>query len=207
MKKLGKILICALFALALTVGGCLIPAYAASDADVTDDGANGAQEYSDSEENPFEMLWSGVLNNSEKIMCALTLAGSVVLTFLYKKGLLPFLSRGLSAIAAALSGIKESTDQYAQKSGKDFSDISEALGRSESAIGGISERLSALERTLDEAGSAREQTEAIRAVMSAQVELLYDILMNSAIPQYRKDAAGERLTEMKAALATKSTEA
>jgi hypothetical protein len=41
----------------------------------------------------------------------------------------------------------------------------------------------------------------MKTIMSAQVDMLYNIFMSSSLPQYSKDAVGERISEMKAALA------
>ena len=214
MKKLKSYVLCAALSVALVLGICCVPALAAEDtgtaieaSEPADSSSESAVSVTDGEvsedearKNPFEMLWQGVLEHTEQIMCALALAGSLVLTFLYKKGLMPFLTRALAAIGSTLSGIRESTDVYAQKSGKELSDISEALVKSESIIGTVAQRLTQIEAALDDERRSRDESESLRAVMCVQVELLYDILMNSAIPQYRKDAAGERLLEMKSTL-------
>ena len=50
-------------------------------------------------------------------------------------------------------------------------------------------------RTLEAKGS-----EDTRVILSAQVDMLYDIFMTSALPQYQKDAVGERIAAMRGAL-------
>ena len=37
-------------------------------------------------------------------------------------------------------------------------------------------------------------------MVKAQIDMLYDVFMSSALPQYQKDAVGERIAKMKEAL-------
>ena len=37
----------------------------------------------------------------------------------------------------------------------------------------------------------------MKALMSAQIDMLYDIFMTSSLPQYQKDAVNQRVKEMK----------
>ena len=37
----------------------------------------------------------------------------------------------------------------------------------------------------------------MKALMSAQIDMLYDIFMTSSLPQYQKDAVNKRISEMK----------
>ena len=40
----------------------------------------------------------------------------------------------------------------------------------------------------------------LRLVVDTQIDMLYDIFMSSALPQYQKDAVGERIAKMKGAI-------
>ena len=46
-----------------------------------------------------------------------------------------------------------------------------------------------------------ENTEELSVIVGTQIDMLYDIFMTSALPQYQKDAVGERVAKMKEALA------
>ena len=109
---------------------------------------------------------------------------------------MPFITRAVEAIGTALGGMKESTE----KNGSELGALGAALGKTETAVEKIGEHLTAIEGTLSGMKSDAGERERFKAIMDAQVNLLYDIFMNSSIPQYQKDAVGERIAEMKGAL-------
>ena len=63
------------------------------------------------------------------------------------------------------------------------------------------EELSGRVSTLCDNLSAKEKledcTEKVRIVILSQIDLLYDVFMSSALPQYQKELIGERVVKMK----------
>ncbi len=151
--------------------------------------------------NVFAELYALFVKYIGEIMCALTLAGSLILTLLYKRGLMPFMSRTVGAIGSTIAGIKASTDDYAKKSCNDMNEIKSALDTAATATEGLAKRLGAMENALENAATSKSDGELFRAAIECQSSLLYDILMSSSIPQYQKDAVGEKLGEIKKRLA------
>lgn len=152
--------------------------------------------------NVFEQLYIAAGEHLSEIMCALTLAGSLILTLLYKKGLMPFLTRAIDAIGAALGGVKDT----AERSGVELGAFGETLKSTEQAISRLSEHISGIERELALIKEDENGRERFKVVMGAQVELLYEIFMGSALPQYQKDRVGESIAEMRAALGARTEE-
>ncbi len=150
--------------------------------------------------NIFESLYELLGEYIGEVMCALTLLGSLILTILYKRGLMPFMTRTVGAIGSTIAGIKESTESYAVKSGEDLGEIKASLCKAQSAVNQFSERLIAIEQSLTALGIDKSDRELFNSAIECQSTLLYEILMSSAIPQYQKDAVGEKLGAIKSAL-------
>ena len=51
---------------------------------------------------------------------------------------------------------------------------------------------------LDALEDERDERKKLTAVLSAEVDMLYEIFMSAALPQYLKDSVGERIAKMKA---------
>ena len=70
-----------------------------------------AADTSDTSSNIFSKVYAEVSEYAAEIFSALTLIGSLVLAFAYKKGLLPLISGALSAISKTLSGVKSRAEE------------------------------------------------------------------------------------------------
>lgn len=157
---------------------------------------------------PLTAVYSVLMEHSAEILSALTLVGSVIIAFTYKKGLLPILSAALTRISGGVSGISESvsaiTDSQTEERGEMREAMSGVMGTLKelhavtdtlaSGIGSLEKRLAALE------GDGRDK-ERLTAVMTAEVDMLYEIFMQSSLPQYSKDAVSEKIKAMRESLA------
>lgn len=158
---------------------------------------DSSDEVSDAYSNTLENVYKTVKEYATEIFSSLAFIGTVIVAFIYKKGLLPVITRATGAISSLVSKLRDenaagqksaddklrlATDQLASLEG-DISDIS-------SALRSVTERLEGCE-TLE-----REQKH-IAKVMIGQIDMLYAIFMSSALPQYRKDEVGERISAMK----------
>ena len=72
------------------------------------------------------------------------------------------------------------------------------------AINDITKKLEMLKKDLSVAiegmksnGIDKSERERMRIIMQGQIDMLYDIFMTSALPQYKKDEVGTRINEMK----------
>ena len=147
--------------------------------------------------NPFEAVFETVKEHSDTIFSALTLIGSLVLAFTYKKGLLPALGASIGQIGDSVKKISDATEMSIVKSEGAIVDIDERIRD----IGGLFERLEERMKDLNDKLAAveeeRERGETTRVLMRSQVDMLYDIFMTSTLPQYSKDAVGEKIAAMK----------
>ena len=160
-----------------------------------------AEEYEAKEENLLSKIYAQICEYSGEILAAMTFAGSLILAFAYKKGLLPIVKTSLLSIGNALGKMKDSVSENAEM-GKALGEKLECgLEKAKEVIDGLGDKVDALELALSEKLSEESEKERFKFIMQAQIDMLYDIFMSSALPQYQKDAVGERIAEMKGALA------
>ena len=154
----------------------------------------------------FEVLYSEFIEHSEKILGALTLIGSLILAFAYKKGLIPVVRSGLNALMEAVAGIKEKT----QENDMIYTEFSEILtGRldnTEKTLESLGTRIDGLTDSLKSAEDTLDENAKLRIIMSAQVDMLYDIFVCSSLPEFQKERVCERIKEMKEALGGNANE-
>ena len=164
----------------------------------------------DTDGNLFTRLYSEISSYASEILCALTFVGSMILAFAYKKGLLPLIERSLVSIGNAIGKIKDTTHDSAEKTARLSEDIEEKLTGATLLLDSLSKRIGALEDSLKESleneSEARLEKKQLRLVFDTQIDLLYDVFMSSALPQYQKDAVGEKVARMKEALRRDETD-
>lgn len=148
-------------------------------------------------ENPFEAFFNTVKNYATEIFCALTFVGSLILAYAYKCGLIPIIKGGIGALSTTVSHIKEAAERSEEKTGEIGKTVAERLGSAEATLDGISELLSEMAEKLDKLEADGNEKRKMRAVMSAEVDMLYSIFMTSALPQYQKDEVGARIAKMR----------
>ncbi len=159
----------------------------------------------DTADNVFSIAFEKISIYSAEILCALTFIGSLILSYAYKKGLLPLIRGALSGIGAAVAKIEERTQKSEECTSGIENALTERFNTLETVFGMIGERIELLEKSLDsikESDAARAyDKENLSLIVATQIDMLNDIFMTSALPQYQKDAVGERVRMMKEALA------
>ena len=192
MKKKLKYL----FITALLVTFTVCFAVSASADEIHEEDANEAVE-----ENLFATVYSEVSKYAGEILCAMTFAGSLILAVSYKKGLLPLVKGSLISIGNAIGKIKDTTDVGIEKSAElnaSFDGAKEVLTELADKVDTLD---SMLKQRLEEEDAVNKEKEALKLILRSQIDMLYDIFMTAALPQYQKDAVGERIAAMKGALA------
>ena len=149
------------------------------------------------EKNVFELGYEAVLAHSDEILSALSFLGAVTVGFAYKKGLVPTLNEALARLRGTVNGIKESTEQAQKERDTEMKLLKTGLTGLEDTIADCTEAMSAVDRRLSDIGEDAAQLSSLKAVMRAQVEMLYDIFISSALPEYQKESVGMRINEMK----------
>lgn len=157
------------------------------------------------EENVFTTVFLGVKEYATEIFCALTFTGSLLLAYAYKKGLLPLVESTLVSIGNAVSKIKERTEASEESSLAIASSISNELNKAQDLIKNLTKRVDVMSEAITEVKDGEllknRENQSLCIIVGAQIDMLYDIFMSSALPQYQKDAVGERVAKMKEALA------
>ena len=213
MKNLIAIIFAVVLALGITATSVCASQVPASDVSKTDTDATETvvteieeADAEKTEENPFAAAFSVIEEHADKILSALTLIGSLVLAFTYKRGLLPTLSKALGSIGGSVKSIGESTDKSLAENSVALTEIKGRINDVGTLFENISADVSALNDKLACYEDEKNNAIAMQEIMRAQVDMLYEIFMTSSLPQYAKDSVGERIAEMKTKLSCEDTE-
>ena len=156
------------------------------------------------EKNIFSTVYEEITSHATEILCAMTFAGSLILAFAYKKGLMPLLKGSLISIGNSISKIKDDTTENAERNAKLGESIEVGLESAMATLGILTKKISELDLALNERlaseDDASREKEEFKLILTSQIDMLYDIFMTSALPQYQKDAVGERVAKMKGAI-------
>lgn len=184
-------------------------AVSASDSDPTSLAEPGGEtentgEETEAGENLFAIIFSTVEDKAAEIFSVLTLISSLVLAYAYKKGLFPLIKSALTSLNGSVNKIKESAESELQKNEAIGGEVKEKLSDFEKLITAAGDRLALIESKLDE--NENRQDKELKTIISAQIDMLYDVFMSSSLPQYQKDAIGQRVVKMKEALGENETD-
>lgn len=157
------------------------------------DGTTEAQK----SQNFFELIFEKAKAHSEKILSAVAAIGSLFLAFTYKKGLLPALKTGIDNLRDSVVKLKKESEAQSESSSSLLITASEQLKNAEDMLTSLSSRLSELEVALRENAESKDEREKFKLILLSQTDMLYDIFMTSSLPQYQKDAVGEKIADMK----------
>lgn len=158
---------------------------------------NTTYEKGDISENPFEEIFSTVLDHSSEMFSALAFIGTIIVAYFYKKGILPTLSKALTGVSTALDSVGEKTDGALGPIITKTDEIADTTAFVKSSLDGVVCSLEELEKSLDSLKESENERHAYSTIMLSQVDMLYDIFMSSALPQYKKDEVGERICKMR----------
>lgn len=167
---------------------------------------NISNEASAAEENIFDSIYREIEENADKILSALSFSASLIIAFAYKRGLMPAVKNTANSIANSVNKLKEENDKGITALDSTAKEISDKLQNTEDRLSELILSLEKIENELKETEEEKKNSADVKSIMSAQVDMLYEIFMTSSLPQYRKDDVGARISEMKRALGTKENE-
>ena len=162
-----------------------------------DSGADTAK--GEGDKNPFMLLYGAICESAPVIMSALAAIASMILAFCYRKGLTPMLKDALGGMMSAVNSLKSGVSESDARAKEITDALGERLDAAEKAVARISELLDGVSRS-------DEGLCGISAVMSEQVELLYDLFMQSSLPEFKKERIGKRVAAMRAKLSAPEVE-
>lgn len=110
---------------------------------------------------------------------------------------LPPSENGIGAIGGAVSQLKDSAESHSKHQDELLTEFSERLCRAEEVLERFGRAIDEITEKTEDGQHAAEDRANMKALMSAQIDMLYDIFMTSSLPQYQKDAVNKRIGEMK----------
>lgn len=191
MKKLLLFGVCLIITIALTLS-LSVTAFASDEAIETTE--------TDTDGNGFSEAFNLVAENSDKIFSILAFVSSIAVALAYKKGLIPIINQGLSAMKKSADNFEAGAGESLIKAEKAIGFLTDRFVSCENTVDSISASLSQLSERLLNIENEKDERETFKTVMLSQIDMLYDIFMQSGLPQYSKDALGEKVAKMKKSL-------
>ncbi len=148
-------------------------------------------------ENIFEIIYGYAAAYAAEIFSFLSLIGTVVISWFYKRGLLPSVKSALSTLGSAVGRIKDSSERVCEAQKEDSERISERLSGIEQTLRSYGDEIKELYSHLITEEEMLEHKEKTNLLLLSQIDMLYDIFMTSSIPHYQKEATGERINKMR----------
>lgn len=159
--------------------------------------ADSSAEESDTGKNALEGIYDTVKEYATEIFSSLAFAGTVIVAFIYKKGLVPVITRTSGAISTLVSKLRDENAAGQKNANEKLRLATEQLSSLEGDISDVASALCTVTERLAGCETLEREQKRIADVMKAQVDMLYAIFMSSALPQYQKDEVGERISAMK----------
>ena len=151
-------------------------------------------------ESIFAEIYTALCDNADEIFSILSFIGTLIVGFAYKKGLIPLLSGAVKRIGDSVEKLREDEASNLASSNERIEDIKNQVVLLDEAVNSLSENLSELGGRLESKKESQSERENMRLILTEQIEMLYDIFMASSLPQFEKEAVGERINKMKEAL-------
>ena len=164
---------------------------------------SATDEAAEAEPGIFTSLFTYFEENSEKIFSALSFIGSLFIMITYKSGLLPLVERGISSLAGGVKKIGERAEELGGENSALSEALKEKLDRTEELLERMQNSLKEVDSRLEKSEADSASREHVSTVLMAEIDMLYEIFMAASLPQYLKERVGERVSEMKRALAEK----
>lgn len=147
--------------------------------------------------NIFNQIYDAAVLHAAEIFSLLSLIGTMAVSYFYKKGLLPSVKNALSTLGGIVSNIKDTSDKQHADQLSSARELDERLCEFEKTLEGYAKTLKDMETRLIAEREVYLQLEKTNVILSSQIDMLYDIFMTSALPQYQKEATGERINKMR----------
>lgn len=173
----------------------------ATDSDVTSPSGGGeAANAEENEQTLFSIIYEEAKKYAGQIFSILACIFSGCLMLCYKKGILPLIKGGITALRGGVDALGKEAEKQTEGSLAASQLIGEKLEQAEGFLSTLSQRIEEFGEKLSTLEASDKSTAAFRRVLSAQVDMLYEIFMNASLPQYEKDRIGEMIGEMRASL-------
>ena len=153
------------------------------------------------EENELSILFDALSENSDKIFSLLAFVSSMIVIFIYKRGLIPLVNTGLCAMKKSTDDFEGAATESLTKTERSLDMLTSKFISLEDSGDMIAKGLSEISERLEGVIKSEKEKQLFKNVMLSQIDMLYEVFMQSGLPQYSKDALGERVAKMKKSLA------
>ncbi len=147
--------------------------------------------------NSFEKIYDAAMAHVSEILSLAAFIGSLICAVIYKSGLMPLIEKGLGGIKNAAQKIKEATDRAECDNKASLGYINDKMCELEMAISEMQETVKSATKAMESSVEARAHQARIDGLLSGELDMLYDIFMSSALPEYEKARVGERVAKLK----------
>ena len=149
------------------------------------------------ESNPFSELYSLICAHADDIFSSLAFVGTLIIAVIYKRVLLPAVTGSIGSIGTALGKLREENEKNNAGTDSRLVSAENKLVSVEETLEKLNSSLEAMRASVGNTDEVKRECNLMHLVMEAQVEMLENIFMCSALPQYQKDAVSERIKSMK----------
>ena len=170
------------------------------------DTAINGKETSQADTDITAAILEAIDEHSGEILSLLAFVGSIILALVYKLGLTPLVRGALSSMLNSLGVLKASVEASDSKCSGAVSVLEERIAATEGIVNRLDEAIAATTEAIKAEEANSGERADMRLIMQMQINMLYDIFMTSALPQYQKDAVGERISAMNKLLTARSNE-
>ena len=160
-------------------------------------GGTGDDFKGEEDKNLFVLLYEGAMDNLSEILSLFSFIGTLLIAFIYKKGLLPLFSKTVTGIRDGIGAIKKESEEARNFNSSKIDSVRDKLAEIENTFTLFSESVATLEAKLAAEEALTSERKKLELIMGSQIELLYDIFMSSSLPEYKKEAVGAKFLQMR----------
>lgn len=146
--------------------------------------------------NVFTEIFDAASAYSTDILALLNLILGLVITTAYRRGLTPKLKKDSEAIKGAIAELSKRADKGMEADEQRLSSLSDTVTKIEEESERMKHELLEIKECVGSLPKA-ESEQRLLSVLSTQVDMLYNIFISSALPEYQKEAVTKQLLTMK----------
>ncbi len=151
-------------------------------------------EPSAAEENIFTELYKYLKDNADKILSALSFAGTLLVAFSYRSGLLPVMENALGKLSSRLEKIENGFSD-GEKALRES--LSEIIAAAQEETQRLHKTVKELQTELADSKAVKRNTEELKSIFLSEAEMLAEVFMTSSLSQYQKDRISKSLSDMR----------
>lgn len=149
------------------------------------------------EKNVFSALFAEAEKHAAEILSSLSFVASLVIMFCYKKGFLPLVQNGINSLGSGVRNICDNANELLKDTEAISSELSLRIESVEKSIENLIESLKLIDSKISKSEEKNRDIKNLKKVTECQIDMLYEIFSNAALPHYLKENMGEKISKMK----------